>query len=98
MDPLKSLDAYTLQELIDSTRSVRENLSNNRTKRQDSSYTPVSAYIAAMISSADFNNDGFVVGDGREYGGYENYPLKADKDYEIAVAFMQAQVCTTVVL
>ncbi|XP_065905888.1 receptor-type tyrosine-protein phosphatase F-like isoform X2 [Dysidea avara] len=90
LDPLKSLDAYTLQELIDSTRSVRENLSNNRTKRQDS-YTPVSAYIAAMISSADFNNDGFVVGDGREYGGYENYPLGADKDYEIAVALMQAQ-------
>ena len=94
--PEDSLITYNLQELIDSTQKARAILLSNRAKRQES-ITVIPVYIAAMISLTELN-DNFVVGDGEMYGGYENYPLRADSDYVVAVALMQGQVCVTIAL
>lgn len=93
IEPPKLLTSFNLEELMESTQRARNIiLSRDRTKREQSS-TRVPAYIAAMLSPARFNN-GFVVGDGEEYGDYENYPLGSDKHYLVAVALMQGQVRT----
>lgn len=98
IEPKDSLTTYTLQELIDSTQNARNIFLSNRAKRQESiTRTVVPVYIAAMISLTELN-DNFVVGDGEMYGGYENYPLRADSDYVVAVALMQGEVYVTIAL
>ena len=53
---------------------------NERTKRQSSE----SVYIAANITEQDITN-GFVLGDGMEYGGYSNHPLNPGVYYNVGL-------------
>lgn len=82
--PSKPLTDYTLQELQNSTRIVRQSFNKPSPvgKRQASTdLRPV--YIAANISS---RNSNFVVGDMRMYGIYQNYELESNSSYQVAVA------------
>ena len=86
--PLKQLMEYTLQELKDSTRVVKQRFNEPLPvgKRQASAnLLPV--YIAANVSSFDGN---FIVGDMKLHGGYRNYELESNSSYQVAVAIFIA--------
>ena len=77
--PSRPLNSYTLEELVEATQRY----SDTRPRRQ---VIPTSLYISANISESQLQGDpGFTVGDGSDYGGYLNYPLKPGVYYTVGL-------------
>ena len=74
--PPRELSQYTLQELIDETNQY----SSGQKKRQAGE----NVYIAANITESDLAN-GFTLGDGNTYNGYDNHPLEPGMKYSVGL-------------
>ncbi len=74
--PVRSLDSYSLDELIELT----EEYARQRGRRQTGQG---GVYIAANVSSTVLEGEGLTLGDGMEYGEYQNYPLVEDMSYHV---------------
>lgn len=85
VEPSKLLTEYSLEELKESTRIVKQMQESNPVVKRQSSNGLRPVYIAANISSLD---NSFSVGDGRSYGEYKNYELQSNKTYRVAIAIL----------
>lgn len=78
--PVKPLDNYTLEELIQINKEYSNSRPAGRTHRR-ATLNRRGVYIAANISAEELVDGGFVLGDAMERGGYTNYPLRSDLFY-----------------
>ncbi len=78
--PSRPLSSYTLVELVEATQRYM----NTRLRRQMDPNPEL--YISANISESQLQGDTrFTVGDGLDYGGYINYPLKPGVFYNVGL-------------
>ena len=78
-EPLRPLNNYTVPELLAVTRSVRQ-ADSSRSLRQADSSSNSRPYVAANLTWQELGE--FRLGDGAEYGGFVNRPLRSGADYE----------------
>ena len=76
--PSRPLSSFSLEQLLRSTADFK----TQRSRRQTLSNGAV--YIAANLSMGQ-EKDPFQLGDGMEYGGFTNYPLKPGVFYEVGL-------------
>ena len=96
-EPLRPLNNYTVPELLAVTRSVRQadssrsirqvdssrsvrQVDSSRSIRQADSSSNSRPYVAANLTWQELGE--FRLGDGVEYGGFVNRPLRSGADYE----------------